>query len=95
MNSPASSVLRVRIGYSGNYTGRRIICARSREKTWFLVDNNETRDHFELASMTTKKNRKGPFGGSIGPQTSAWSLSRNHGNSVCVLEGDGDVMNLP
>lgn len=71
VNSPAPSVLRVLIGFSGNWDLNLSMCERILGKTRLRVESKDTLDHLELASITTKKYLNGPLGGSIGPHTSA------------------------
>jgi hypothetical protein len=53
--------------------------------TKLRVDNSATYDHFDDAQIMAKKKRNGPLVGSIGPQTSAWSCSKNLGMFISWL----------
>lgn len=95
VNSPALSILKILMGFSGNWALSLRICESILGKAKFLVDNKETLDHFEDASMRTRKNLNGPLGGSIGPHISPCILSKKAGILNIVLEGAGLVMSLP
>lgn len=71
VNSAAPSVQSVRIGCSGNWDLSLRMWVRILGKTRLRVESSDTLDHLELASITTRKYRNGPLGGSIGPHTSA------------------------
>lgn len=66
-----------------------------RANTRFLMDNSEICDHFEDESMIARKNRNSLLGGSIEPQTSALSYSRNLGSAWTVLDIDGQIISFP
>jgi hypothetical protein len=95
VNSPALSTLTILIGLSGHWALSLRMCARIRRKTRFLVDNNDTCDHFVEESIMTKKKRKASLRGSAGPHTSAFSWYRNGGIERGVFEIDGWMTRLP
>ena len=61
----------------------------------FHVDNKQTCDHLLEASINIIKYRNDPHGGCIGPHISPYIHSRNIGNSLSILTGDGLVINFP
>lgn len=95
VKSSALSTLMVLIGFSGNCAFNFRIWASILENTKFRVDNSDTCDHFEEASVITKKNQNGPLGGCIGPHTSAWILSKKFGMLFSAVLGDGLIIIFP
>ena len=58
------------------------------------VDNKQTCDHLLETSINTIKYRNGPHSGCIGQHISPWIRSRNVGDLVFILAGDGLMINF-
>lgn len=95
VNSPALSTRMILMGWSGNCALSLRMWAKSLGKTKLRVESKDTWDHLEDAQVMTRKNRKGPLGGSIGPHTSACNCSKNLGIAFIVLAKDGLNTSLP
>lgn len=95
VNSPALSMRMVLIGEFRNCARSLMIWVSSRAMTKLRADISDTWDHFVDEQIMTRKKRKGPLGGSMGPHTSTFNCSRKAGILFNVFDNEGLNTNLP